>query len=103
MYRFVIPMDVVMNTVATHGNIPAMYNYDDGTFIAVIAAGDKGNRNVIMYPCQDNKLMNCVCAVPDSSLKSPAKLEYSWNAKGSVEELLEEIHDFPEWLKRVFR
>ncbi|KAJ5984995.1 hypothetical protein N7499_008752 [Penicillium canescens] len=102
MYRFVIPMDVVMNTVATHGNIPAMYNYDDGTFIAVIAAGDEGNRNVIMYPCQGHKLMNCVCAVPDSSVKNPAKLEYSWNAKGSVEELLEEIHDFPEWLKQVF-
>ncbi|KAJ5302328.1 hypothetical protein N7508_007191 [Penicillium antarcticum] len=102
MYRFVIPMDVVMNTITTNGTIPAMYNYDDGIFIAVIAAGDKGNRNVIMYPCQGHKLMNCVCAVPDSSLKSSAKLEYSWNAKGSVEELLEEIEDFPEWLKRVF-
>ncbi|CAI7596299.1 unnamed protein product [Penicillium pancosmium] len=99
MYRFVIPMDVVMNTVAAHGSIPAMYNYDDGTFIAVIAAGD--NRNVIMYPCQGHKLMNCVCAVPDSSLKSPDKLEYSWTAKGNVNELLEEIKDFPEWLKRV--
>ncbi|KAJ5827475.1 hypothetical protein N7447_004238 [Penicillium robsamsonii] len=102
MYRFVIPMDIVMDTVATHGTIPAMYNYDDGTFIALIAAGDKGNRNVIMYPCQGHKLMNCVCAVPDSSLKSPDKLQYSWNAKGSVPELLEEIHGFPEWLKRLF-
>lgn len=92
-----------MNTVTTHGTIPAMYNYDDGTFIAVIAAGDKDNRNVIMYPCQGHKLMNCVCAVPDSSLKNPDKLEYSWTAKGSVEELLEEIHDFPKWLKQVFR
>ncbi|KAJ5383160.1 hypothetical protein N7517_001071 [Penicillium concentricum] len=102
MYRFVLPMDVVMDTVATHGTIPAMYNYDDGTFIALIAAGDKGNRNVIMYPCQGHKLMNCVCAVPNSSLKNPEKLQYSWNAKGSVQELLEEIHDFPEWLKHVF-
>ncbi|KAJ5494541.1 hypothetical protein N7463_010628 [Penicillium fimorum] len=102
MYRFVIPMDIVMDTVAAHGTIPAMYNYDDGTFVALMAAGDKGNRNVIMYPCRGYKLMNCVCAVPNSSLKSPDKLQYSWNAKGSVLELLEEIHDFPEWLRRLF-
>ncbi|KAJ5937836.1 hypothetical protein N7454_004178 [Penicillium verhagenii] len=103
MYRFVVPMDVVKSVILAHGDMPAMYNYDDGTFIAIIAAGDKGNRNIIMYPCQGHGLLNCVCAVPDSTLKNPAKLEYSWNAEGTVQELLDEIHDFPEWLKQVFR
>ncbi|KAJ6086370.1 hypothetical protein N7486_010651 [Penicillium sp. IBT 16267x] len=102
LYRFVIPMDVVQDTIVTHGKMPAMYNYDEGTFIAVIAAGDKGNRNVVMYPCQGHELMNCVCAVPDSSLKNPAQLEYSWNARGSLEELMEEIQEFPEWMRQVF-
>lgn len=46
--------------------------------------------------------MNVACAVPDSILKDPVSLEYSWNAKGSVEEL-ENIRRFPEWLRRLYK
>jgi salicylate hydroxylase len=81
---------------------PAMYNYDEGTFIAIIAAGDEGNRNVVMYPCRGHTLMNCAVAVPDEGLKRSVGLEYSWNAKGSREELLDQLQHFPPWLRRVF-
>lgn len=103
MYRFIIPMDVVKDAIGPDDQMPAMYNYDEGTFVAIIAAGDEGNRNVVMYPCRGHEQMNCACAVPDSSLRNPAQLEYSWNAKGSVEEMVEGIRRFPEWLRRVFR
>ena len=96
-------MDVVRDAIGPDDEMPAMYNYDEGTFVAIIAAGDEGNRNVVMYPCRGHQQMNYACAVPDSSLGNPARLEYSWNAKGSVKEMVEGISKFPEWLKRVFR
>lgn len=80
-----------------------MFNYDEGTFVAIVAAGDVGNRNVVMYPCRGHRQMNLACAIPDSKLRDPARLEYSWNAKGSVGEMVENIHGFPDWLQRVFR
>lgn len=45
--------------------------------------------------------MSVACAVPDSILKNPARLGYSWNAKGSVEELVDNVRGFPEWLGRT--
>ncbi|KAL4893110.1 hypothetical protein BDV59DRAFT_202090 [Aspergillus ambiguus] len=102
VYRFILPMDSVREAIGPGQQWPAMYNYDEGTFVAIIAAGDEGNRNVVMYPCRGHKQMNLACAVPDSSLKNPAQLEYSWNAKGNVQEMIEGIHGFPEWLHRVF-
>ncbi|KAB2573381.1 Salicylate hydroxylase [Lasiodiplodia theobromae] len=96
-------MDVVKDAIGHDDQMPAMYNYDEGTFVAIIAAGDEGNRNVVMYPCRGHRQMNFACAVPDTSLRNPSQLEYSWNAKGSADELLEGIQGFPEWLKRVFR
>lgn len=83
--------------------MPEMYNYDNGTYVAIIAAGDEDNRHVVMYPCRAHEQMNVACAVADSSLSKPANLEYSWNAKGSVDELVDGIRGFPEWIRRVFR
>ena len=96
-------MNVVKDAIRPDDQMPAMYNVDEGTFVAIIAAGDEGNRHVVMYPCRGHEQMNCACAVEDSSLRNPAQLEYSWNAKGSVKEMVEGIQGFPEWLRRVFR
>lgn len=103
VYRFVLPMDVVKNAIGQDHEYPAMYDYSEGTFVAIIAAGDEGNRNVVMYPCRRHEQMNIACAVPDKSIKNPEQLQYSWTAAGNTEEMVEAIHGFPEWLKRVFR
>ncbi|KAI1121203.1 FAD binding domain protein [Nemania abortiva] len=102
VFRFLVPMDVIVDAIGPDEPWPAMYNYDEGAYVAIIAAGDEGNRNVVMYPCRGHELMNCAVAVPDSSLQASVGLEYSWNAKGSREELLSQLQDFPAWLLRVF-
>lgn len=103
MYRFVLPMDIVKNAIGHDHEYPAMYDYSKGTFVTVVAAGDKGNRNVVMYPCRGNELMNIAFAVPDESVRNPDQLQYSWNAAGNKEEMVEALHGFPEWLQRIFR
>ncbi|KZM20794.1 monooxygenase [Ascochyta rabiei] len=102
VYRFILPMDDIRDAIGADHGMPAMYNYDEGTFVAIIAAGDVENRNVVMYPCREHQQMNLACAIADSSLKNPAQLEYSWNARGSVKEMVESIEGFPQWLQRVF-
>ncbi|KAJ6032588.1 hypothetical protein N7540_003320 [Penicillium herquei] len=102
LYRFVLPMDVVKDAVGDESQWPVMLNQDEGTFVTVIAAGDAGNRHVVMYPYHDYEQMNIAFAVPDWSLKRPSELEYSWNSEGGVAEMVEGIQEFPPWLKRVF-
>ncbi|KAF2853352.1 FAD/NAD(P)-binding domain-containing protein [Plenodomus tracheiphilus IPT5] len=102
VYRFVLPMEIVRDAIGAEDTMPTMYEYTNGTFVAIIAAGDEENRNVVMYPCRGHEQMNIACAISDSSLRRPDLLEYSWTAKGSVNEMVEGIHGFPEWLKRVF-
>lgn len=100
LYRFVLPMGVVRDAIGDENEWPAMFNCDHGTFVAIIA--DVGNRHVVMYPCRGHEQMNIACAVPDSSLKNPSQLKYSWNAQGSVEDMVEGFQGFPPWLQRVF-
>ncbi|KAL1865519.1 hypothetical protein Daus18300_007164 [Diaporthe australafricana] len=103
VYRFVLPMDTVKGAIGHDHEYPAMYDYSEGTFVAIIAAGDEGNRNVVMYPCRGHEQMNIACAVPDRSVKNPDQLQYSWNVAGNVDEMVEAVQGFPEWLKRIFR
>lgn len=103
MYRFVLPMDIVKDAIGHDHGYPAMYDYSKGTFATVMAAGDKGNRNVVMYPCRGYELMNIAFAVPDESVRDPDQLQYSWNAAGNKEEMVEALRGFPEWLQRIFR
>lgn len=103
MYRFVLPMDIVKDAIGQDHEYPAMYDYSKGTFATVMAAGDKGNRNVVMYPCRGYELMNIAFAVPDESVRDPDQLQYSWNAAGNKEEMVEALRGFPEWLQRIFR
>lgn len=103
MYRFVLPIDVLKNAIGRDHEYPTIYDYSKGAFVSVMAAGDEGNRNVTMYPCREHELMNIAFAVPDANLKHPDQLEYSWNAAGDKEEMIEAARGFPEWLQRVFR
>lgn len=96
-------MDTVKVAIGDDSEYPAMYDYSKGTFVAIIAAGDEGNRNVVMYPCRGHQQMNIACAVPDVSIQDPGQLQYSWTAAGNVEEMVEAVRGFPEWLQRVFR
>lgn len=103
MYRFVLPMDIVKNAIGHDHGYPAMCDYSKGSFVSVMAAGDEGNRNVVMYPCRGHELMNIAFAVPDGSVRDADQLKYSWNAAGNKEVMVETLRGFPEWLQRVFR
>ncbi|KAG8163086.1 hypothetical protein KVR01_007564 [Diaporthe batatas] len=103
LYRFVLPMNTVKNAIGQDHEQPAMFDYSRGTFVIFIAAGDEGNRNVVMYPIRGYELMNIAFAVPDGILRDPDQLHYSWNASGSKEEMIEALRGFPDWLQRVFR
>ncbi|KAJ5133228.1 Monooxygenase FAD-binding protein [Penicillium atrosanguineum] len=94
-------MEVFKGSIAAEGHMPAMFKYNEGNFIAIIAAGDEGNRNLVMYPFRMHWYMSVSCTVPDTILKDLTSLEYSWNAKGNVEELAENIRGFPRWLRRL--
>ncbi|KAL2289239.1 hypothetical protein FJTKL_02258 [Diaporthe vaccinii] len=56
-----------------------------------------------MYPCREYELMNIAFAVPDGSLRDPDQLQYSWNAAGNKEDMVEALCGFPEWLQRMSR
>ncbi|KAI3399040.1 hypothetical protein diail_7840 [Diaporthe ilicicola] len=95
-------MDIVKNAIGHDREYPAMCDYSKGAFVTVVAAGDEG-RNVVMYPCRGHELMNIAFAVPDGSVRDPDQLQYSWNAAGNKEEMLEALRGFPEWIQRIFR
>lgn len=94
-------MDVVRDAIGSDDQFPAMYDYTEGTFVAIVAAGDQGNRNIVMYPCRGYEKMNIAFAVPDVSVRDPSQLQYSWSAVGNVDEMVEAITGFPLWLQRV--
>ncbi|KAJ5923855.1 hypothetical protein N7466_008042 [Penicillium verhagenii] len=82
VYRFVVPMDVLRDG---DGKLPDVLTLDEGSFVVIIAAGDKGNRNIVIYPCRELELMNFVCGVPDTSPRVLAQLK----STGSHESLLQ--------------
>lgn len=103
MYRFVLPMDIVKNAIGQVHEYPAMYDYSKGAFVNVMAAGDEGNRNIVMYPVRGDELMNIAFAVPDRIVRDPDQLQYSWNADGNKEDMVKALRGFPDWLQRIFR
>ena len=44
-------MTDVRDVIGAQNDMPAMLNHENGTFVAIIAAGDAGNRNVVTYLC----------------------------------------------------
>ncbi|KAL9091419.1 MAG: hypothetical protein Q9165_004805 [Trypethelium subeluteriae] len=49
------------------------------------------DRRIVMYPCDDNKLMNFVCMHPSDETAAPAD---DWNAGGNREKMLEVYQNF---------
>ncbi|KAK1705489.1 hypothetical protein BDP67DRAFT_623120 [Colletotrichum lupini] len=50
------------------------------------------DRRIVIYPCNNNQLLNFVCIHPDT--ESQANASDEWNKKGSIEQLLKVYKDF---------
>ncbi|OLN88496.1 3-hydroxybenzoate 6-hydroxylase 2 [Colletotrichum chlorophyti] len=57
------------------------------------------DRRIVIYPCNDNQLLNFVCIHPDTESHATASDE--WNKKGSVEQLLKVYAEFDPALLRL--
>ncbi|KAJ5925023.1 hypothetical protein N7454_007662 [Penicillium verhagenii] len=99
VYRFVVPMDVLRDG---DGNLPDVLTLHEGNFVVIIAAGDKGNRNIVIYPCRELELMNFVCGVPDTSPRVLAQLKSTGSHESLVHDITQEFQSFPEWLLKLF-
>ncbi|KAJ5670985.1 hypothetical protein N7507_000112 [Penicillium longicatenatum] len=100
VYRFVVPMDVLRDI---KGKMPDILTFDEGNFVVIIAAGDEGNRNIVIYPCRELQLMNFVCGVPDTSPRVLAQLKATGSHESLVNDMVEEFEGFPDWILQLFR
>jgi salicylate hydroxylase len=96
-FRFTIPRQKVQEIV---GKIPEVLDSSRPAFLAMIFPFDVTRRSVVMYPCRNFELLNFVCIVPGSSLKS-ATTE-SWTASGDRSELVSLFEDYPDWVTAYF-
>ena len=103
LYCLKLPMDVFKDSIGAHQEISAMFNDNQDVFIAFLAAGKRENRDMVICICRRHRHMNLAYAISDPSLNSAARLEYSWNATGSVNETVHSIQSFTDQLQRVFR
>jgi len=109
MFRFVLPTEIVKDAIGSDEQMPAMFNYDQGVFLAVLTAGT-GDPNagpgchVVMYPCRGGDMMNFGCLVPDPKLRKmlDERSYYSWNTQGTKEDMMEIFEGCPPWLMRIF-
>ncbi|KAJ5732211.1 hypothetical protein N7493_003692 [Penicillium malachiteum] len=100
VYRFVVPMDVLRDA---NGKMLNTLTFDDGNFVVIVAAGDEGNRSMVIYPCRELELMNFVCGVPDTSSRVLAQLKSPGSHQSLVDDMLQEFHDFPDWILQTVR
>ncbi|KAF9881535.1 hypothetical protein CkaCkLH20_00681 [Colletotrichum karsti] len=98
LYRFTVPLSEMEKTL---GTLPSCLDYKDGVFLSSFIAADGSNRNVVIYPCRNQELINFACAVPDSALRQGT--EDSWTKDGDIEEMAGHFHDFPSWLHDIMR
>ncbi|KAJ5994559.1 hypothetical protein N7451_010283, partial [Penicillium sp. IBT 35674x] len=99
VYRFVVPMDVLRDI---NGQMPDILTLDEGNFVVIVAAGDEGNRNMVIYPCRELQLMNFVCGVPDTSPRVLAQLKSTGSHESLVHDMIEEFEGFPGWILGLF-
>ncbi|KAK0657328.1 hypothetical protein B0T16DRAFT_425591 [Cercophora newfieldiana] len=89
-FRFLIPRrvaeaDPVTAPLVEHKNALSMWFGDD--------------RRIVMYPCNDNQLLNIVCIHPES--ESHATERDEWNKQGSIEQVLKIYQNFDPALKAL--
>ncbi|KAK1781826.1 FAD/NAD(P)-binding domain-containing protein [Copromyces sp. CBS 386.78] len=89
-FRFLIPRNIaeadpVTAPLVEHHNTLRLWFGDD--------------RRIVMYPCNDNKLLNFVCIHPDT--ESHATKIDEWNKQGSVEQVLKVFEVFDPVVKAL--
>ena len=90
-FRFTLPRTDVLDVFP---DLPILDRNKPAT-LEMVFSFDSSNRSGVMYPCRNFEILNLVCIVPDSRLKT-ASTE-SWSAPGDLDELLECFSDFPKW------
>ncbi|CCC08069.1 hypothetical protein SMACR_01631 [Sordaria macrospora] len=89
-FRFLIPRSVaeagpITASLVEHHNTLRLWFGDD--------------RRIVMYPCNNNKLLNFVCIHPDT--ESHAAKRDEWNKQGSVEQVLKVFEAFDPAVKAL--
>ncbi|KAL7758410.1 hypothetical protein ACKLNR_010837 [Fusarium oxysporum f. sp. zingiberi] len=97
-FRFTLELDEIK---AALKEVPQILQPDEPTCLSMVYSFDNTMRSVVMYPCRNFEILNCVCIVLDSSLKE--KATESWTASGDKEELLSLFQDFPTWVQDYIR
>ncbi|OHW92982.1 FAD binding domain-containing protein [Colletotrichum incanum] len=59
------------------------------------------DRRIVIYPCNNNQLLNFVCIHPDTESHATATDE--WNKKGSIEQLLKVYQEFDPALLQLIK
>ncbi|KAI8286063.1 hypothetical protein K4K60_000757 [Colletotrichum sp. SAR11_57] len=91
-FRFLIPRAVVEEDPVTAPLI------DKHNQLGIWFGTD---RRIVIYPCNDNQLLNFVCIHPDTESHATASDE--WNKKGSIEQLLKVYQDFDPALLQLIK
>ncbi|SGY47476.1 BQ5605_C001g00535 [Microbotryum silenes-dioicae] len=88
-YRCLIPRESVEKVPA----MASLLSLNPPTLTTFVAS----DRRVVAYPCRGGSLLNIVAIVPDEKLNEDSV--ESWNAEGSIDEMIEAFKDFqPELL-----
>lgn len=59
------------------------------------------SRQLVIYPCRDNELLNAATLLPIAFDPRPDELEDAWNNPGMPEDVIEALRDFPEELRNL--
>ncbi|KAK3383143.1 hypothetical protein B0T24DRAFT_36373 [Lasiosphaeria ovina] len=89
-FRFLIPREVAEADTMTEPLVKSKNTL-------VMWFGD--DRRVVMYPCNDNLLLNFVCIHPDT--ESQTRRDDGWNKQASLEQVLKVYRDFDPALKAL--
>ncbi|KAF2008727.1 FAD/NAD(P)-binding domain-containing protein [Aaosphaeria arxii CBS 175.79] len=92
LYRFTLPMDTVKSLL---GDLPPPLSQVEGAKLSVVVPKDRSNRSIVVYPCQNNGVLNFGITVPNTLLNSVGT--ESWSADGDIAEMKEIFKDFPLW------
>lgn len=75
------------------GKVPGVVDSSKPVSINMYNAFDESCRSIVMYPCRNFELLNCVCICRDDAIAG--ETTESWSAAGDLQELLSIFSDFP--------
>jgi hypothetical protein len=98
LYRFVLSTQQINDSL---NELPEPLKIEDGAFTTLLVIRPGVSRSIVMYPCRNGEIINFSATVPNEALKdTPVD---SWNADGSIDDMLEIFSDFPAWMKTLMR